>query len=558
MQKQHGLRPLFRKVIHYLPIQRLVQCKSWSWMRLYPAVIPDETCFNDWQTVQEGNEWESYRQWLKSYGCLSLNAWYQLRASVKTWEHPPKISLVTPVHNTSVAVLYECLMSVRTQAYPYWQWILVDDGSTDKNTLQLLNSEPFQDPRIKRLFLTHSQGISGATNKALEQVQGDYVVFLDHDDRLALDALFYIAQAIREQANVDILYSDRDMISPEGKRYQHLFKPDWSPETLLSGNYIFHLMCYRNSLLKQLGGLRSEFDGSQDYDLILRAAETKPLVQHIPKILYHWRQHSGSVSLDSGAKDYAFQAGIQALNQTLQRRGIAGYAQEISTLWRGNYQLTLDLPKLSEIERIQIPENLPKTDYTAFVNQQVQGTKTYIALISQQLSSTSVKTIQELAAYLTLDEVGLASGRIINQKGLIRYIGASYQPQGELLLPYQGYPITEMSYMAVTQLMRNISAPHPYCVVMRSELWQQLAGLNPDFKGFYSLLDFALKAQQQKWRCVSVPQVSFTLMGEDLLQDNQADRRLFLKYWAHYLEQGDPYYNKNFDTMVTAPYHLKH
>ncbi len=557
MQKQYWPRYWLRKIIHYLPVQHLLQLDSWRWMRWYPALIPQEKCFNDWQTVQEGREWESYQQWLERYSNLSLSRWYQLRATVKIWQHPPKLSIVTPVHNTSVAVLKECLLSVRAQAYPYWQWILVDDGSTDKQTLQLLKSEAIQDPRIKCIFLNHSQGIAVATNTALAQVQGDYVIFLDHDDRLALDALFYIAQAIREQANVDIIYSDRDMISPEGKRYQHLFKPDWSPETLLSGNYIFHLMCYRNSLLKQLGGLRSEFDGSQDYDLILRAAETNPLVQHIPKVLYHWRQHSGSVALNSSAKDYAFQAGIKALNQALQRRNIAGHAQEISTLWRGNYQLALALPKLSEIELIRLPESLQKTDYTTFVNQQVQGAKKYIALLSEQLTDNSETALQTLAAYLALEQLGLASGRIINRQGLIDYVGASYQKQGELLIPYQGYPDNEVGYMAVTQLMRNISVPHPYCVVIRTELWHQLGGLNPDFKGFYSLLDFALKAKNQEWRCVSVPQAHFTLTGDELLIPYPQDKQRFARYWSHWLEQGDPYYNKNFNTTEAYPYHLK-
>ncbi len=537
-----------RKLFNYIPTSFLMHESSWQWLRFYPAVTPANYCFNQWNQAIKNKNYRNYQKWIARNSLTTLEDWRLLKAKAYAWQSPPKLSIVTPVHNTQVDVLYECILSVRAQAYPYWQLILVDDGSTNQATRQLLASGVCKDPRIQLCLNAQSQGISHATNTAIAEAQGDYVLFLDHDDRLALDALYLIANEIRLYPDVDIVYSDRDMISPKGKRYMFLFKPDWSPETLLAGNYIFHLMCYRRSFVQQLGGLRAEFDGSQDYDLILRAAETAPQVRHIQKVLYHWRQYQGSVALDSGAKDYAFQAGVKALNAALKRRGIKGVATEISSLWRGNYQLDLACPDLEQVELINISPELPNEKYTQMVSQRIaKSAKPYIAIISEMISPINDKVIEQLAAWLTIDGVALASGSIMTGDKLIDYVGASYQQDGGLLFPYQGLPSSEPGYMAVTQLTRNISAPHPFCVVIRRQVWKELKGFNSDYQGWYSLLDFNLRALAAGWRCVSVPQAQFVALQQGLLAEYpRQDKQLFCKSWQDWLDNGDPYYNVNF------------
>ncbi|MCK5356241.1 MAG: glycosyltransferase, partial [Methyloprofundus sp.] len=402
-----------RKLFNYMPAAFLTKESSWQWLRFYPEVIPVQYCFNEWNQAVKSKDYQNYQTWIDKNSLASLEGWRTLQQKAYHWQAPPKISIVTPVYNTQAEVLYECIASVRAQAYPYWQFILVDDGSSHPETRQLLKSGVCKDPRIQLIFNDQSQGISAATNLAIAKAQGDYLLFLDHDDRLALDALYLVAEEIQKDPQVDIVYSDRDMISPKGKRYMFLFKPGWSPETLLAGNYIFHLMCYRRSLITQLGGLRSEFDGSQDYDLILRAAETQPQVRHIQKVLYHWRQYQGSVSLDSGAKDYAFEAGVKALDEAMQRRGIAGKAGEIASLWRGNYQLDFVCPKLADIDLLTIPVALPAEEYTQFVNQSIQATgKAYIAIVSQAYQPVSEEALY-LAGWLNIENVGLATGSVV-------------------------------------------------------------------------------------------------------------------------------------------------
>ncbi len=546
-ESQHWVYRVIRKAFSYLPASLLEKESTWEWKRLYPAIIPGQSCFIDWNQTVQSTEYQNYQIWIDKNSLSGLNSWRVLQQKAYHWQSPPKISIVTPVHNTDVDVLYECIISIRAQAYPYWQFILVDDGSSSIDTLHLLRSGACDDPRIQVYFASTSQGISNATNLAIEKAQGDYVVFLDHDDRLALDALYLIAEEIRRYPDVDIVYSDRDMISPKGKRYMYLFKPGWSPETLLAGNYIFHLMCYRRSLINQLGGLREEFDGSQDYDLILRAAETHPQVRHIQKVLYHWRQYQGSVSLDSGAKDYAFKAGVSALNAAMRRRGIEGRATEISTLWRGNYQLDLVYSDIAEIDIVIVDTALPTNEYTQFVNQSVQVTdKRYIAIISQAFKPINNSALLLMAAWLKIEGVALASGSVITEDQLIDYVGATYQKDGGLMMAYQGLPVGEPGYMAVTQLTRNISAPHPYCVIIRRESWQQLKGLNEDYQGFYSLLDLCLRALAIDLRCVSVPQAQFmSPLSGVLAHFPEQDKQLFYDSWQNWLEKGDPYYNLN-------------
>lgn len=494
--------------------------------------------------------WEEYQDWINKHSLCRLEDWWDLHRRSLGWKQPPKISIVTPVYNTDPEILLECILSVRAQAYPYWQLLLVDDASTKRETLNMLASGICRDPRIQVFYCNTGVGISGASNKAIENSVGDFVLFLDHDDRLALDALYYIAYEIEQFPDVDIVYADRDMLSPHKTRDLHLFKPGWSPDTLLSGNYIFHPMCYRRSKLQAIGGLRSQYDGSQDYDLILRFAEMEPKVRHIQKVLYHWRQHGQSVALDPKAKDYAFAAGVEALNEALKRRGISGKASEIEDLWRGNYSLQLKLPLLQDIELVQIESDLPVDQYASYVSDALEkgDKKPFLAIVHRAIEPRTDEALQGLAAWLSIEKVGLVSGKITDLQNNIHYAGMAYKKDGSFVLPYQGFPESEPGYMAVTRISRNISAPHPYCVLINRGLWNRLGGFNPAYKGPHALLDFALRALKEGWRCVVSPQHRFKIANQDLLgQFPEQDAKLFLQEWESWLDQGDPYYNSNLD-----------
>ncbi|MGH9206052.1 MAG: glycosyltransferase family 2 protein, partial [Acidimicrobiales bacterium] len=208
------------------------------------------------RTAMDDNE--AYWAWLRRHATKPLAV---------TDSSGPLISVVVPTYKPEPWFLERCIDSVRHQTYPNWEMCICDDGSDDPSLRQFLKRAAKQDSRLKITFLEANSGISTATNRALELANGDYVAFVDHDDELPGHALARVANAIAETPEADLVYSDEDKLDGEGRRVQPTFKPDWSPDWLLSHAYICHLLVVRRALVAELGGMRSEFDGSQDYDL---------------------------------------------------------------------------------------------------------------------------------------------------------------------------------------------------------------------------------------------------------------------------------------------------
>ncbi|MCJ1880852.1 glycosyltransferase [Pseudomonas nitroreducens] len=249
----------------------------------------------------------------------------------------PYFSIVVPVYNTPLDLLDKLLQSVQAQWYPHWQLILADDKSPDESVQVALRN--ISDPKIRVLTLDKNQGISGATNVAIESADGDFIVFLDHDDELTEDCLYEMALCI-EREQPDFIYSDEDKLAEDGSYTQPHFKPDWSPDTMMSTMYTCHASCVRKSLLARTGLLRSEFDGCQDWDFVLRVAEQTQRISHIPKVLYHWRIIPASVASDIAAKPYVLEASRQVRLDALRRRGLKGDVEPVSEVkgyFRVNY-----------------------------------------------------------------------------------------------------------------------------------------------------------------------------------------------------------------------------
>jgi glycosyltransferase involved in cell wall biosynthesis len=463
-----------------------------------------------------------------------------MRRHNKPFDPSITLSIVTPVYNTKADFLQECILSVRYQTCPYWQLILIDDGSTAKDTLSVLNSRLCDDPRI-HVILNDSKnhGISAASNLGIAESSGNYIGFLDHDDRLAVDAVQWVYDALRDNSSIDILYSDRDMISPNDKRHMYLMKPDWSPETLLSGNYLFHFVCYRKRLINQVGGLRAEYDGSQDYDLILRCGVERPIVKHIPRVLYHWRQSEVSVSLDEDAKGYAFDAGIRALQDTLERRQIQAKVWENRSLWRGNYQLEFDPSTVSTVKEISIDDSPQIVD-------SVPG-KQFLFFRNAAYKNEHQHSIRELVSWLTVEGVGIVTGKCISANKKNIYAGAVLKSNGAVLFPYRGENIAEPGYMALTQIVHNISVPDYNCFMVRPELWEELQGFDSRYESFaYKVYDFSLRAAVRGWRAVFNPRALFVCENiQDIHTEEANDQERFRKKWSDWLQKGDPYYSPN-------------
>ncbi len=466
------------------------------------------------------SEWLEYQAWIFQHSFITLTEWRELKSIAKTWKYAPLISIITPVFNTPAFYLKECLESVQFQAYPFWEMCLVDDGSSI-------------------FHFEQNQGICGATNQAIQMASGDYIAFLDHDDRLAPDALFYVAEKILTDQSIDVIYTDRDMISPQNKRFMHLFKPDWSPETLLSGNYLFHLMVYKRELINQLGGLRKPFEGSQDFDLILRASDNPNLnVSHISKVLYHWRQHEQSVSLEHEVKDYIYQSGISALEETLQRRNLKGTVTENPNLWRGNYRVKLNPINSNNYQIIQIKN--PEKYVETLLNTNLE--KEFIIILSSELKYEE-PDLTELISWLQMPNVAISTGKIVNNDKII-HAGLVQCSNGTPLNLYEGHPISTAGYLAVTMSIRNVSTPHPLCCAMRRETLETYREQLKLYQSGFGAFELALNLLQKNQRVVYTP---FAIFETDQNVNNwqMLDRELFVNRWKNWLENSDPYYNKN-------------
>jgi len=251
----------------------------------------------------------------------------------------PRFSIVVPVYNTTPQLLADVLSSVQRQWYPHWELILIDDASPSAATQAALSA--IEHRQIKLLRLEQNQGIAGATNAGLAAAQGDFIVFMDHDDVLTVDCLYELALCI-EREQPDFVYSDEDKLDEQGRYVQPHFKPDWSPDTMMSTMFTCHVSCVRRSLLEQVGGLRSQYDGCQDWDFVLRVSEHTSRISHVPKVLYHWRIIPASVAADIAAKPYVLEASRRVRADALERRGHAGSVEAVTQMpgfFRVNYHL---------------------------------------------------------------------------------------------------------------------------------------------------------------------------------------------------------------------------
>ena len=295
---------------------------------LRPAAVADPPAIFVPDSLSED---ERYELWHQRRG-PNAEVVAAIGAEAATAAYQPKISVLVPVCDTDAWMLEAAVESVLAQAYPNWELCLADDGSKRKETLAALESVARRDQRVKVTRLEERSGISAATNAALGLATGDYVGFLDHDDILKPHALAQVVRWLEADPTLDLLYSDEDKLTPTGQLTEARWKPDWSPNLLLCQNYVCHFLVLRRSLVERLGGLRSEYDGSQDYDLVMRVADETDRIAHIPDSLYSWRMHAKSAASAGDHKPFAWMAAQQALGDWLRRReargGSGGWTEE--------------------------------------------------------------------------------------------------------------------------------------------------------------------------------------------------------------------------------------
>ena len=276
--------------------------------------------------VHLGNDQYALRDGAGTYSYIPPRRPVNLKDDIQAKDRPPCFSVIVPLYNTSLDLLERVIASVKNQWYKNWELILVDDASPDEEIRKFL--EEVTHPQVRKYRLKQNKGISGATNVGFENAVGDFIVLLDHDDELTEDCLYELALCIDRECP-DYIYSDEDKIDSKGQYVQPHFKPDWSPDAMMSTMLTCHVLCFRRSLLKKVGNLNSHYDGCQDWDFVLRISEHTNKIAHIPKVLYHWRIIPQSVAADLTAKPHAIDLSKRVRAEALKRRGALGKLEPV-------------------------------------------------------------------------------------------------------------------------------------------------------------------------------------------------------------------------------------
>jgi len=540
-----------------------------------------------------------YNNWINN---VEPSLWSRVHGSRR-----PMISVVVPTYNTPDKYLVPVVDSLKNQAYDNWQ-LCISDASTDKDRQKAIKSISASDKRIKYM---HKAGlhISDNTNQGIGLAEGEYIGLLDHDDTLSPHALEEVAVVIATNSP-DIIYSDEDKLSDDGvERLIPFFKPNWSPDLLLGVNYITHFLVVKKSLIDKAGGLRGKYDGAQDYDLLLRLTEITDSIVHIPKILYHWRLADGSTAKSVGEKNYADNAGQEALRDAVRRRKIKAEVVEIPerpTNYRLRYLLPEHLPKISIIIPFKdkpgllkrcVDSILKKTTYENYEiilvsnNSEDQSTYDLIKFLEQDKHVKAFMWDYPFN-YSKINNFGVkkSSGdyvillnndtEVITPEWLDELVGVAIQPGVGAVGPMLLYPdkkngiqhagvILGMGTMAghafrhrqpgdwtdfgLPAWPRNYLALTAACVIVSRKLYDRVGGLDEKFIVAGNDVAFCLSLHELGYRNIYWPFAS--LYHHESVSvgtyDNgiQSDYDYSLKYYEPYHDNGDPYFNPNLDLM---------
>ncbi len=405
-------------------------------------------------------------------------------------------SIVVPTFNTPEEYLRQMTESVLGQTFCRVE-LCIADGSSDDGVENIVREYQKKDSRVKYQRLSENKGISENTNEALKMVTGDYVGLLDHDDVLEPHALYEIRMVLAQRPGADVIYTDEDKVSFDLTHYfePHL-KPDFNPDLLRSNNYICHFLVFKRKLLERVGGFRGEFDGAQDYDLVLRLTEEAECVVHIPKVLYHWRSHEASTAANPMSKLYAYEAGRRAVEAHLKRCGEPGIVTE--SRFYGFYQTKYQISKKLSMNLILFSCNggNPKKILNIFskeFHRQNTGNVIYynngfnkfvifskdqsfdseVLLFAEAgLRGVSAEGLWQLAENCLRAGIGMAGGRILSDSGELLYGRMEPDAEGSFVYADAGLPKGFTGYFHKAVLQQNTEAVSYRLFAVRKELYE--------------------------------------------------------------------------------------
>ena len=550
-----------------------------------------------------------YIVWTEDYDTLMNADRKAIKARIASLDYKPLISVVMPVYNVEEIWLRQAIESVRKQLYPHWELCIADDYSTKPHVRTVLQEYASKDPRIKVTFRQENGHISAASNSALELATGEFIALLDHDDELAEHALYMVVEELNEHPEADLIYSDEDVIGTQGQRLFPLFKSEWNPDLFYSINLVTHLGVYRSSIIRELGGFRLGYEGSQDYDLVLRIIERIPEshIRHIPHILYHWRAVPGSVALDMSEKKYAHEAARKAISAHFERRGISAkvvagskdYIHRViyplpalhplvsliigtrdrvdllrqvveGILEQTDYQpielIIVDnqsaepatLEFLSEIQkdlRVKVIKYDAPFNFSAINNMAIRQSRgEVVGLINNDIKIISPDWLKELVSHAIRPEIGAVGAKLYYGDDLIQHAGVVLGPLYIALHVHKYLPKQYADSVDRVQIMQNYSAVTGACLMLRRQVFDEVGGLDEvNLPIAFNDIDLCLRIRERGYRILWTPYAELYHLESASRGSDETPEKLprfrkeqdYMRRRWKHLLSHDPYLNPN-------------
>ena len=579
--KPYNIQKGLRYLKHYGPKE--------FWIRLCERMEPEEVPYGPWFEKHKPSAEELERQ------------------RKKKWKNPPLISVAVPAYRTPPGFLEQMILSVKEQTYPHWELCIVNASRGEDGMEQVLGRYAGGDERIRVKNLEENLGIAGNTNEALEMARGEFVGLLDHDDLLAPQALFRIAEALTADPQADAVYTDEDKVTTDlSEHFQPHFKPDFNLDLLRSNNYITHFFVVRTRLAREVGGFRKEFDGAQDYDFIFRCTEGAKKVLHVPEVLYHWRTHKASTADNPASKMYAFEAGKRAIEVHLARCGQEGtvslrkdlgfYRVEypvqgeplvsilipnrdqketlekcLNSIWEKstykNYEILIVENNSSSPEIFDYYREIEKRpgvriltwkegfNYSAINNfGEKSAAGDYLLFLNNDVEVINPRWIEELLGNCQRKEVGIVGAKLYYPDDTIQHAGTVIGIGGIAGHAFLNMPRSRTGYLHKASLQMDLSAVTAACMMMKRQVFKQLGGFEERLSVAFNDVDLCLRTVQAGYLVVYNPEVELYHYesksrgaedSEEKVRRFQEEIEFMRCRWMDLLKKGDPYYNRN-------------
>lgn len=554
---------------------------------------------------------DNHMRWMSRFYTFSRNDQIAIERHLDELVYQPTISIVMPVYNTQEQWLRAAIESVLGQAYGNWQLCIADDASDQSHIKRVLAEYESSDKRIEVVYRTENGHISAASNTALGMARGEFVAFLDHDDELTADALYEIVVSLNKNPDAKIVYSDEDKIDGNGILSSPHFKSDWNLDLFYGQNYLCHLVAIKRDLVNRVGGFRVGYEGAQDYDLLLRCSAQLQdhEIHHIPRILYHWRAVPGSTALDLDEKDYATQAGINALKDLFKTKNTQVKVKQ--GLWPTSYRVTFPIPNPSPKVSIIIPSRdgyellntcvksiLHKTRYQNYeivivdngsrctrtldffrqcANHKMVRVLSYtkefnfsainnfaakscsgeiLLLLNNDTEVISENWLEEMVSHACRPEVGAVGAKLYFRDTKLQHGGVilGLGEDGVAGHSHKGSHRNDIGYFGRLVLTQNLSAVTAACMAVRKDLYLKMGGLNENSLAVaFNDVDFCLRLYQAGYINVWTPHAElYHYESASRGYEDQPEKKARFNLEKQYMHKtwgemlaNDPYYNPN-------------